>query len=203
MYSAADDVHLLKDSQALIQHRREVPFAKASVDAFLFTSFLPRATKILLNVECGDYGVVETRRCGCKLEELGFTEHIYNIRGFDKLTGEGMTFIGTDLLRVIEEVLPAKFGGTSTDYQMVEEEDRKGQTRLTIVASPEVGVIDDDEFIQTVLTELRKGRSGQRMMANMWSQAKTLRVKRMSPHTTARGKLLPLHIQKCKITNDQ
>lgn len=201
---AADDVHLLKDSHALIQHRREVPFAKASVDAFLFTSLLPKAAKILLNVECGDYGVVETRRhCGCKLGELGFTEHIYNIRGFDKLTGEGMTFIGTDLLRVIEEVLPAKFGGTSTDYQMVEEEDDKGQTRLTIIASPEVGVIDEGELIQTVLTELRKGVDGKRMMANMWSQAKTLRVKRITPYTTSRGKLLPLHIQKGQIINDQ
>ena len=196
-----DDVHLLKDSHALIQHRREVPFAKTSVDAFLFTSLLPKAAKILLNVESGDYGVVETRHCGCKLEDLGFTEHIYNIRGFDKLTGEGMTFIGTDLLRIIEEVLPAKFGGTSTDYQMVEEEDEKGQTRLTIVASPKVGVIDEGELIQTVLTELRKGVDGKRMMTNIWSQAETLRVKRITPHTTARGKLLPLHIHKGKITN--
>ena len=100
-------------------------------------------------------------------------------------------------------MLPAKFGGTSTDYQMVEEEDEKGQTRLTIVASPKVGVIDEGDLIQTVLTELRKGRAAKRMMANMWSQAETLRVKRITPYTTVHGKLLPLHIQKGKITNDQ
>jgi hypothetical protein len=41
------------------------------------------------------------------------------------------------------------------------------------------------------------------MMANMWSQAETLRVKRITPYTTVHGKLLPLHIQKGKITNDQ
>ena len=112
-----------------------MPHAGVSVDAFLFTSFSPATPKILLNVESGDYGVIETRSCGCKFEELGFTDHIHNIRGFDKLSSAGMTFVGTDLVRIIEEVLPAKFGGASTDYQMVEEEDKKGHTRMSIVES--------------------------------------------------------------------
>ncbi len=196
--SGGDDVHLLKDSLALIQHKRNVPHAAVSVDAFLFTSLLPSAPKILLNVESGDYGVIETRSCGCKFEELGFTDHIYDIRSFDKLTSAGMTFIGTDLVRIIEEVLPAKFGGASTDYQMVEEEDEQDHTSMNLIVSPEVGVINEDELIQIILTELGKGGDTQRMMAEVWSQAKTLRVKRMAPFTTARGKLLPLHIQKGK-----
>ncbi len=191
---AADDVHLLKDSLALIQHQREVSYAGVSVDAFLFTSLLPSAPKVLLNVESGDWGVIETRSCGCKLEELGFTDHIHNIRSFDKLTGEGMTVVGTDLVRIIEEVLPAKFGGASTDYQMVEEEDEQGHTKMSLLVSPEVGEIDEAELTQTLLAELGKGKDLQRMMAYFWSQAGTLRVKRMRPVTTARGKLLPLHI---------
>jgi hypothetical protein len=194
--TAADDYHLTSDSLVLIQQPREVPHAAASVDAFLFTTLLPSTPKVLLNVESGDYGVFEKRHCGCKLDELGLTEHIYNIRGFDKLTGEGMTFVGTDMVRIIEEVLPARFGGASTDYQIVEEEDEKGQTRMSVIVSPEVGAIDEDELIQTVLAELGKGKDTQRMMAQIWSQAKTLRVKRMRPIATARGKLLPLHIQK-------
>jgi hypothetical protein len=40
------------------------------------------------------------------------------------------------------------------------------------------------------------------MMAEMWSQANTLRVKRMRPLTTSVGKLLPLHIHKKKVNND-
>jgi hypothetical protein len=196
--AAADDVHLLKDSQAVIQHRRETPSGGTSVDAFLFTSVLHKAPKILLNVESGDYGVIETRQCGCKLEELGLTDHIYNIRSFEKLTGEGMTFVGTDILRIIEEVLPAKFGGASTDYQMVEEEDEQGHTHLSIIVNPEVGEIEEGELIKTVLSELSKGNDTQRMMTEIWSQAETLRVKRMRPFITAAGKLLPLHIQKQK-----
>ncbi len=193
---AADDVHHFMDGRAVIQHRRQVPFGSIEIDAFLFTSLLPTTGKVLLNVESGDYGVIEKRDCGCKLGEVGFTNHIYNIRSFDKLTGEGMTFVGTDLLRIIEEVLPAKFGGSSIDYQIVEEEGEKGYTCMSVVVSPEVGAIDEDELIRTILAELSVGKDVQRMMAEIWAQAKTLRVKRMQPHTTTVGKLLPLHIQK-------
>jgi hypothetical protein len=197
---APDDIHLFKDIQAVIQHRREVNVAGASVDAFLFTSMLHKAPKILLNVESGDYGVIASRQCGCKIEEYGLTDHIYNIRSFDKLTGAGMTFAGTDILRIIEEVLPAKYGGTSTDYQMVEEEDEAGHTRLTISISPEVGEIDEQALVRIVVAELSRGNDVRRMMTDMWSQAAVLRVKRERPYITAGGKLLPLHIQKQKKT---
>jgi hypothetical protein len=105
-----------------------------------------------------------------------------------------MTFIGTDLMKIIEEVLPVKFGGTSTDYQMVEEEDEQGHTRMSIVVSPELGAIDEAELIKTILTGLSKGKDGKRMMAEVWGQAKTLRVKRIRPFVTPAGKLMPLHI---------
>jgi hypothetical protein len=195
--AASDDIHLLKDLHAVIQYRRETPFGGAPVDAFLFTTLLSKVPKILLNVESGDYGVIESRQCGCEVGELGLTDHLYNLRSFDKLTGEGMSFVGADLLRVIEEVLPARFGGASTDYQMMEEEEQ-GYTRLALLVSPEVGEIDEAELVQAVLAELSKGKDTQRMMAEMWSQAETLRVKRARPFITAAGKLLPLHIQKLK-----
>ena len=53
-------------------------------------------------------------------EALGYTTHIHTIRSWEKLTSEGMTFCGHDLIRLIEEVLPARFGGRPTDYQFVE-----------------------------------------------------------------------------------
>lgn len=195
---ATDEVHHFMDNTAIIQHRRKVPPGDVEVNAFLFTSLLPTTSKIMLNVENGDYGVIEKRDCGCKFSKLGFHYHISNIRGFDKLTGEGMTFVGADLIRIIEEVLPAKFGGASVDYQMVEEEDEEGHTRMSVLVSPEVGAINEDELIKTILAELSKGKDTQRMMTEMWSQAKTLRVKRMRPYVTAAGKLLPLHIHKQK-----
>jgi phenylacetate-coenzyme A ligase PaaK-like adenylate-forming protein len=197
-----DNVHICKDSVALIQHPREVPHAATSVDAFLFSTLLSTAPKILLNVESGDYGVVKARNCGCRWEEVGLMDHIYNIGGFDKLTSEGMTFIGTDLVRIIEDVLPAKFGGASTDYQVVEEEDEKGYTRMSVIVSPELGEIDEAELIKTILDRLSRGTDTERMMAQVWAQAKTLRVQRRQPFITARGKLMPLHIDRHKKAED-
>lgn len=196
--AAADDIHLLKNAQVLIQHRRESLFGGASVDAFLFTSLRAKAPKILLNVELGDYGVIENRQCRCQMGELGLDQHIYNIRSFDKMTGEGMSFVGTDLVRIMEEVLPAQFGGSSIDYQMMEEEDGQGHTRLSIIVSPEVGDIDDSALVRAVLAELSKGKDTQRMMTEIWARADTIRVKRRQPFVTAGGKLLPLHISKGK-----
>ncbi|MBN1855621.1 MAG: hypothetical protein JW846_01550 [Dehalococcoidia bacterium] len=194
--NAVDEVHLAMDAVALVQYPRQVPHAGTSVDAFLFTTLLPSAPKILLNVESGDYGVVESRQCGCKLEELGFTQHVHTIRGFDKLSGEGVTFVGTDMVHIIEHLLPARFGGSSMDYQMVEEEDEKSRTRMTVRMSPDVGEVDEGEVIRTILGELGKGADGRRMMARVWSDAGTIRVLRAHPLMTERGKVLPLHIQK-------
>ena len=196
--STGNDMHLLKDSLALIQHQREVSHAGVSVDAFLFTSLLPSTPKVLFNVESGDCGVVDTRDCGCQFDGLGLTDHVSNVSGFDKLTGEGMTFVGTDLVRIIEDVLPSKFGGASTDYQLLEEEDEQGHTHMSVVVNPDIGAIDENELIQTVITELERGSDAKRMMAQVWSQAGTLRVKRITPFTTGSGKLLPLHIQKSR-----
>ena len=193
--AAVDEMHLRTDIFALVQYPRPVPHAAASVDAFLFTTLLPSAPKILLNLESGDYGVVENRHCGCRFEELGLTQHVHSIRGFDRLTGTGMTFVGTDLVRIVEDVLPAKLGGASTDYQMVEEEDARGHTRMSVLVNPEVGELDEADVIRTILDELSKGKDAQRMMARIWAETGTLRVIRQRPIETVRGKLLPLHIR--------
>jgi hypothetical protein len=195
--SAADDVHLLSDSVALIQHRRKVEYTETYVDAFLFTPLLPSAPKILLNMESDDYGIVETRRCDCLLGQLGFNTHLHNIRSFAKLTGSGMTMVGTDLVRILEEVLPAKYGGGATDYQLLEEEDSQGQTHLSLIISPTVGTVNEDEVIATVLDELRRVPHPGKLTAGVWAQAKLLRVKRMQP-ISQMGKVMTLHLTKKK-----
>jgi hypothetical protein len=105
-----------------------------------------------------------------------------------------MTFVGTDIVRIIEEVLPARFGGVSTDYQMVELEDAGGQTRLDVIVGPDVGVVDEAQVVDLVLDELSKGSDTNRMMAAVWRERQVLRVRRESPHLTSGGKLLSLHI---------
>ena len=87
--------------------------------------------KILLNVQSDDYGVVEERRCGCHSKPR-LPTHVRGVRSYKKLIGEGVTLVGSDMERVIERVLPARFGGSALDYQLAEEEDARGFTRILI-----------------------------------------------------------------------
>ncbi len=192
---ASDDLHHFHDGVALIQRPRKVEHADIYVNAFLFTPLLPSSPKILLNVENDDYGVMETRSCDCLWEELGFSQHVYNIRSFSKLTSSGMTIIGTDFVRILEEVLPHKYGGGATDYQLLEEEDSQGLTHLNLIVSPTVGVVDEGDVIATVLGELRKTGPGGKLAAGFWSQVSLLQVKRMHPVSLG-GKVSPLRLMK-------
>ncbi len=192
---ATDDVHLFHDSAAMIQHQRKITPSDIYVDAFLFSTILPSAPKILLNMESDDYGVVETRKCGCLFGQLGFDTHIHDIRSFAKLTGSGMTIVGTDFVRILEEVLPARYGGAATDYQLLEEEDGRGQTRLSLIISPEVGEVDEGEVIATLLRELRRAPHPGKLAAGVWAQANTIQLKRMHPISNM-GKVMTLHLAK-------
>ena len=148
----------------------------------------------------GDYGVLETKPCTCRFGALGFDKHISEIRSFEKLTGEGVTFVDTDFIHIIEEVLPKTFGGQSTDYQIIEEEDAHGITRLNLLVSPRVGNIDEKAVIDTFLRLLKKSENSPESWAQsgteMWAQAGTIRIKRECPVPTKRAKILPFHIIK-------
>jgi hypothetical protein len=189
-----NDIHFFKDALALIQFPRQVPGLEITVDAFNFTSLLPSAPKLMLNVESDDYGVIEKRSCGCPLETYGFTEHLRHIRSFRKLTGEGVTLVGNEMVHVLEEVLPTRFGGSPLDYQLLEEEDELGFTRLNLLVSPKIRIVNEAEVIQTVLEALKNSSVAAGLARAVWSQANTFRIKRMDPIWTARGKLMPLHL---------
>jgi hypothetical protein len=192
---ATDDLHLVGDSLAMIQQRRKVDHTDTYINAFLYTPLLPSAPKILLNLESDDYGVAETRSCDCPFGELGLNQHLSNVRSFAKMTGSGMTIIGSDFLRILEEVLPRKYGGAATDYQLLEEEDSRGRTRLSLIISPTVGAVDDGDVIASVLDELRRNVHAGGLTASVWSQAEALQVKRMEPIPRA-GKILTLQLVK-------
>jgi hypothetical protein len=192
-----DDMHLYEDVSAVLTHKRDA--RNISVDAFLFTTILPSAPKILLNVENGDYGMMEQRVCGCPLEKIGYRRHCWNIRSFEKLTGEGTAFYGMDLDRIVGDVLPQKFGGTCLDYQLMEQENEQGFTKVFIVASPSLGAIDEQELVQTFLYELKKGNESQRAMAETWAQGRTVGVLRKNPVFTRAGKFFPLYLTKGEV----
>ena len=186
-----NDQHLLEDCVALIQHPRQVPGSDVEVDAFYYSSLRSSTAAILLNVESDDYGVVERRSCGCPFDDLGYHRHLLRIRSFGKLTGEGVTLVGSDMTRILEEVLPGRFGGSPMDYQLLEEEDEHGLCRLVLRVSPNVEIPGEAPVVETVLEALGEGDDAADVARAFWKQAGTIRVRREEPEWTARGKFSP------------
>lgn len=188
--TVADDVHVSLDAWAILQ-RPGLLGGDAIADTLLLTGLRPACPKVLLNADIGDYAVLETRHCGCLFDEVGYFTHLHTIRSVEKLTGIGMTILGGDLYRVLEECLAARFGGAVTDYQLVEEEDARGKPRYTLLVDPDVGTLDEQRLVATFLDELGALRSHYRFMTNLWAEAGVVRVRRHRPLPTPRGKILP------------
>ena len=190
--TAVDDVHILLDKLALI--RRAPSGAGATgILANVYTTLTPAVPKLMLNVESDDYGVFEQRHCGCSLDAAGLGLHMHTIRSWEKLTSEGMTLGGTDLIRLVEEILPARFGGAPTDWQLVEEEE-DGLPKVRIVASPRLGPLNGDEVVSATLAVLDAPSGGAYGMGQRWSSAGTLSLERREPYATGASKILSLHV---------
>jgi len=176
---------------ALIQVER--PSLGLSARALLVSSPRPAAPLLLLNVSLGDEAVVSRRVCGCPLEQLGCPTHLHTIRSYEKLTAGGMTFLDTAVVRVLEEVLPAHFGGSPTDYQLVEEEAEDGRPCLRLIVHPAIGPIAPDAVAEAFLQAISAGSGAERIMGLVWRDAQLLRVERRVPYATQSGKILHLH----------
>ena len=188
-----DDVHLVSDKIATIQRDKKVGAAGAVVRALIHTTLLASSPKVMLNVESGDYATLVRRECGCGALPSGFDRHLHTIRSYEKLTSEGMNFLGADLLTLVEQVLPERFGGRPTDYQFVES-DSDGLPRVSLLVHPAVGQLDGDQVVGAVLEFLRSRGIGEDMMADVWAQSRTLEVVRQAPYVTHGGKILPLQM---------
>jgi len=190
------DVHLFKDAFHLTTHPHRVESLDTTVPALQLTSLLPSSSKLLINVCLDDYGSVEERSCGCALEALGYSTHVRQVRSYSKLTGEGVTLIGNEVLRVLDEVLPARFGGTPLDYQLLEEEDERGFTRLYVLVHPRLAIADESAVAAALLDGLARSSPMADAARIIWQNAHTIQVRREEPVWTARGKLLPLRLKR-------
>jgi hypothetical protein len=187
--AAPDDVHLFHDLNALVQ--AEAPPFPAG--ALLVSSLRPTVPLILLNTSMGDRATVVDRRCGCPMETLGWRTHLHTIRSYEKLTAGGMTFVDTDVVRILEEVLPRRFGGSPLDYQLIEEEEAmSGRPRLRLLVHPAVGPLDPAAVIRVFLEAIGTGNGAERIMAHQWAQGGLLRVEREAPLAAPSGKVLHL-----------
>jgi hypothetical protein len=191
-------VHLFKDSLAVISHRRKAPHADVDVDSFLCTTLLPFSSYVLINAEAEDYGIIEPATCDCLFSRMGFTEQLRDIGSFGKLTGQGMTLVGTDVVRILEEILPAQLGGLPGDYQLVEHEGT-AQTQLTLRVSPRAGAASPEKIRECFLTAIRKFYGGA-LAARMWEHADGVKAVIGEPFATNTGKISPLHLLKDELT---
>jgi len=188
------DVHLQQDAMALFTYPHRVEPSGVTVPAFNVTTLLDTASKLLLNVQIDDYGVVEQRGCGCEFAANGYSTHVRQIRSYSKLVGEGITLMGDEIVRILEEVLPARFGGSPLDYQLLEEEDERGFTRLNLTISPRVPIGNEQEIIEVMHHALRQSSPAGDTVRSVWQAAGAIQIKRQEPVVTATGKVLPLHI---------
>lgn len=191
-----DEVHVNEYMLALVAQPPQLSQTGPPVSPLLFTVLHPSASTLLLNVAIGDYATFSRRDCGCALERAGLTRHLHHIRSYDKFTSEGMNYFYGDLYELFEKILPAEFGGGPGDYQLVEEEDENGQTRITLRVHPEAGEIDQEKLGSRLREAMGRGSWGNEFQARIWDGAGTLRIKREAPFASARGKILPLQIKK-------
>jgi hypothetical protein len=107
-----------------------------------------------------------------------------------------MTFFDTEVIRVLDEVLPARFGGVPTDYQLLEEEADDGRPQLRLLVHPRLGALNADAITECFLTAIGSASTVEQMMSSLWRDAKVLYVDRRIPQGTDAGKILHLHLSR-------
>jgi hypothetical protein len=187
-----DEVHWMSDLHAFIHPPADGSVPGLPPDLLFMTSLRPTARNILLNASLGDQGTVTDRACGCPLEQLGWRVHVHTIRSEEKVTAAGMNFSDGELMRVLDEVLPARFGGMATHYQLVEGETTGGEPRLRLLVHPSVGPLDPQRVAEAFLEAIGGGSGVERVMGLAWKGAGVLSVERQAPMSTGTGKIVHL-----------
>jgi hypothetical protein len=190
--AAPDDLHLMDDVHAVIQPGAEGPPRGLPPRALLLSSLRRTAPLLLLNVSFGDEATLERRRCGCPMEAHGWARHLSDVRSFEKLTSAGMTFLDTDVIRILDEILPARLGGVPGHYQLVEDELPGGRPCLRLLVHPAVGPLDPAGARDIFLTALGSMSEVHRSMAATWREAGLVEVERRPPVAETIGKILHL-----------
>jgi hypothetical protein len=115
------------------------------------------------------------------------------LQSYEKLTAGGLHFLADDLIRLVEEVFPQRFGGGPTDYQILE--DQTGELpRVFVVVSPRLGAIDEGAVVAAALESLGRRSAADDMMAQQLQQGRVLGVWRRELYSTPAGKVPAFHV---------
>jgi hypothetical protein len=120
---------------------------------------------------------------------VGWTNHVHEISSYAKVTAGGMTFFDSDLIRVLEEVLPSLFGGAPSQYQLVEQETGSGQPCLALMVDPSVGDLDEHAVVDAFLSAIGEGSGVEHVMELKWRSDNLMGVIRDRPRLAASGKV--------------
>ena len=192
-------VHVLRDGIAVVSRRRRAPLTDVEVNSLMFTTLLPFAARFLINAEMDDAGVLEPVACDCEFARAGMSWQIRDIFSYGKLTGQGVTLIGSDVVRLIENVLPERFGGGPGDYQLIECDGGR-QAQLELRISPRTGARSPGEVRDFLLREIR-GCYGGSLASRLWTHSDGLQAVIAEPLATSSGKVLPLHLLGSKVSD--
>ncbi len=190
--AAIDDMHVSEQTLAVVEHPLPLLRDDRTIHPLLFTTLSASASRLQMNVANGDEAQLERRACGCALGDAGLTLHVRQVRSYEHFTGEGLNYAFGTLSELVETTLPAEFGGGIGDYQLVEEEDSAGRTRLSLVVHPRIGALDEARVLARLRQGLAEGSRGNRFMVGVWTEAQTLKICRKAPVASARGKIVPV-----------
>lgn len=185
-------VHICRDSLAVIHRRRLAPLSEVEVDSLLFTTLLPFAPTVAINLEMDDAGTLGEATCGCDLSTMGLGQQVDGIFSYGKLTGQGTSLMAGDMLGILERALPQRFGGVPSDYQLVESES-SGQTEIELRVNPRLGLSSEDEVKRFFLSHLNRIWGGS-TTNRLWTQSGSLRVVFAAPYVTGGRKVQALHL---------
>ena len=189
-YGGINTVHHFRDAVAIVTRRSQAADSEIEVNSMLLTSLLPFSRCFVINLEIGDHGVMSPSQCDCVFSKLGFTSVISDMYSYTKLTSHGMTLPASGIVAILEGVLPARFGGSPVDYQLVEQDAGSG-TRIALRVNPRIGEVRADQIRDCFLGEISKLYGG--TLANrIWRHAGSLEILAEPPIVGRTGKILPL-----------
>jgi hypothetical protein len=175
-----DAMHLYTDRVAALE----------SGEGLLLTSLSRFAGKVLLNASLGDRGALGERECDCAFGRLGMRAWISGVETDARLTVEGMTLRIADLGAIVARLLSRR-GARPDDYQLRVTERPQGLTQIEVLVSPRFA-IDRATLGDAILTELAGTGRIERLTAQVWSQARALKVVSEEPRPSSGHKVLPV-----------
>ncbi len=190
---AAGDIHHYRDLHALVQPGPGECPRGLRPESLLFTTLRASSRLVLINASIGDQAELLDDDCGCPLAGLGWRTRLRGLCSHEKLTTGGMGVLDVDVVQILEDVLPRRFGGGPTDFQLVETETERGEPRLRLLVHPSVGPLDTAAVADVFFDAVGPGSGVERIMALQWRESQSLTVERGAPLRTVVGKVQHLH----------